>query len=451
VNRAPIIIACACGLVLALIAFQAGRRVEGIVRPVEQQKFVPPMATADLLPENVTELFVTDIAAVPFADLYRVLRSAKPERRREWFDQLQALPKGPQKWMAFSSFFKTLVQLDAKEALRLLEQIQERYLAQIASDAVFKAAPTSAMPDMAEFFLRINYRETGMMGHLGDAIEEWSRVDPVAVSQFFDAHAGNERFQSCFNTFLFQWARQDPEAAWKWFQRQKSSLDTESGKQYLNEAVNGFIFGWFNKDKSAALDFAISNASNRAFHNTIDSLAMSLFLDESEEDATKFIKRLPSELQEKAVESVVRYTTTGVILGKNPKNDRSAETMLKWVMTLPQEASRDEIGVLGDIWRRDDPAAFSAWFAQQSPQTKDRIVYVQCTSSSHENPGDVLEQAKNISDPGLREKALATYAFGFATTPEDSIKLIRKTNLSTDQKAYLSRLVEEHKEENDEE
>src|SRR5206468_7793790 len=135
-------------------------------------------------------------------------------------------PKGPQKWMAFSSFFKTLVQLDAKEALTLLEQIQERYLAQIASDATFKAAPTSAMPEMAEFFLRIDFRETGMMNHLGDAIEEWSLVDPVAVSQFFDAHADNERLQGCFDTLLFQWARLDPESAQKWFQRQKPFPDT---------------------------------------------------------------------------------------------------------------------------------------------------------------------------------------------------------------------------------
>ena len=125
--------------------------------------------------------------------------------------------------------------------------------------------------------------------------------------------------------------------------------------------------------------------------------------------------------------------------------------MIKWIMTFPQEARSSEIGELADIWRRDDPAAFSAWFAQQSPQTKDQIVYEQCSSGGRENPREVLEEAKNISDPEVREKALVKYALSFGTTPDDSIKLIRKTNLSGDQKAYLSRLIQEHREEDNEE
>ena len=161
-NRRLIYIACAAGLVTALIAFQIGRSVEGL--PPTAQPSAPKtiVSAVPASPEKVNSVFVSDIASVPFADLYDVLRSGKAEDRANWLAQLEALPKGPKKFTAVSSFFKTLVQLDAKEAIELIGRLKERQILQIASDAMFKAAPASVMPQMAEFYLRTNYRETGL-------------------------------------------------------------------------------------------------------------------------------------------------------------------------------------------------------------------------------------------------------------------------------------------------
>ena len=160
---------------------------------------------------------------------YDALRSATVERRAAWLSDLEALPNGPRKNAAFSSFFKTLVQLDAREAISLVDRLQGKHVRQVASDAMFKAAPASAMPEMAAFLLRNNLKTNGIEGHLGEAIEEWSRVDPVAVSLFLDQHAGSQDLRWCFDSLLFQWARLDPESAKTWFYVRPHFLRPKTG------------------------------------------------------------------------------------------------------------------------------------------------------------------------------------------------------------------------------
>jgi hypothetical protein len=125
--------------------------------------------------------------------------------------------------------------------------------------------------------------------------------------------------------------------------------------------------------------------------------------------------------------------------------------MTKWVAKLPPEAWGTALSDVAAIWQQKDSATFSAWLAVQPVLTKDRIMSDWCASGSRDNPREVMDEAKNITDEALREEALTKYALSLGTTPDASIKLIRKTNLSDAEKTQLIRLIQERPNDDDEE
>src|SRR4051794_9762950 len=59
-------------------------------------------------------LEVRDFGTASFPQLYRTLQSASPSTRLMWAKQIEQMRIGPRKHAAVCSFYKTLVQIDAR-------------------------------------------------------------------------------------------------------------------------------------------------------------------------------------------------------------------------------------------------------------------------------------------------------------------------------------------------
>lgn len=444
-NRQQIILIIFGAVLIGLAAtgYEAGRRLEIERAAKKEANKTEPAPHTEPTPVEPIPIVISDISCLSFAELHDALRSAPREQRAEWTSQIESMKAGPKRNAALSSFFKTLVQFDVRQAIALIDQMHDRVCRQLASDAMFRAAPTPAMPELAEFYLRTSYRETGISGNFPEAIEEWSLVDPVAVSQFFDRHPDNVSIQANAYTLLRQWARIDPEQALNWFKGQKPFPETEDGQRYLSDAIHGLVYGWFDKDRPAAIDYAVANASEESFRDTIRNLSVTVFLT-SQAEANAFIERLPNEQQQAAcVNQITMWTTTRIYLGRreNDEDRRPADVMARWMVTLPEGAWAGNIAAVAGSWEESDSAAFAGWMNQLPARKQDVVNAGFCAAGDRNHPEQVLQKAATISDRQIREDALADFARGYGETPEEVAAALGKTKLSRAQQAQLVQLT----------
>src|SRR5205085_6043631 len=160
---------------------------------------------------------------------------------------------GAQRQAAVSSFYKTLVQIDARTAAAAVAQCKDEVVTAIATQALIGAAPTSAMEQVAAVLIDMPPdRDHVLNFRLNDVIAEWSAVDPVAVARFLDEHR-NDNAPALYPELLGKWAMMDPEAARNWLERQNPADQSE-------EAVFTLLDGWFSHDKAPAMDFAAARS-----------------------------------------------------------------------------------------------------------------------------------------------------------------------------------------------
>ncbi len=123
---------------------------------------------------------------MPFSELYDVLKSASREQLVAWARDLEQMPRGPRQRAAVTAYYKSLIQVDRRTAIEAVLHAQNLLARDAAIDAMTKASPESIWADLAEMTMQLIYPDRGWSGV--DLIKNWSRVDPVAASQFIERH-----------------------------------------------------------------------------------------------------------------------------------------------------------------------------------------------------------------------------------------------------------------------
>src|SRR5204862_5942525 len=108
---------------LAVGGFQLGRQsVSAVTVNHRAAKTLPDV----LNPSRHREVQIKDhqaesireVAAMPFSEIYDVLRSATRTQKIAWAAELERMPRGPRQNAAIAAYFKSLVQVDSKAAIQ---------------------------------------------------------------------------------------------------------------------------------------------------------------------------------------------------------------------------------------------------------------------------------------------------------------------------------------------
>jgi hypothetical protein len=381
---------------------------------------------------------VREIATVPFSELYDVLKSASREQLLAWARDLDLMPRGPRQRAAVAAYYKSLIQVDHRAAIEAVLRAQNLNVRDVAIVALMKAAPESIWGDLAEMTEHLPHPRR-LHGYFPeDIMSNWSRVDPIAASQFIERNpttGDDDRLES----LLRNWGVIDPAAAKDWME-QESSRQTKG-------AVMAFLVAWAENDPAAAMDYAVANAVRENFALGINELAYSL-LREAPDDARSLILRLPPDAAKMAMTKITR-TTTAILIHAPEDYQRPPDVVARWMATLPLELWKDEIGGVVGSWMWDDADAATDWLRQLQPDVRDAALADYCREGAQasDDPRRFEEKAialgLTITDRKLRDEALGEFARRLGTTRDEAMKAIDQLSISDEQKAYLRKIMPE--------
>jgi hypothetical protein len=446
--RSPGIVLGLLAVALALGGFQAGRRsvdaaalaktlaVEstGTVREV-----APPKQT--LLEHDQNPITVREIATVPFSELYDVLKSASHDQLLAWARDLEQMPRGPRQRAAVTAYYKSLVQVDHRAAIEAVLHAKNLFARDAAIDGMMKAAPESIWADLADMTAQIPYPVRGFAQD--NLIPNWSRVDPVAASKFVEKHPS--RMDITFSepdrvvSLLSNWGEIDPTAARNWVEKDTSRQTADS--------FRAFLTSWGRVDRAAAIEYAIANQQRPNFEAATNELVYEFVLS-AKEDATRLILLLPPEAAKAALKNVADITNPHVIdsnVDHPPNYQRPPEEVARWMVTLPIELWRENIGRVAEGWLNEAPDSAKAWLAQLPPELRDvTVVSIFGDAKEFQIASQlVVEVGLTIGDPKLRSTTLAGYLRHPDRTTAEALLALDEFSIPPEQKAYLRTILTE--------
>lgn len=373
---------------------------------------------------------VREIATVPFSELYDILRSATREQLLAWAADLERMPRGPRQQAAVAAYYKSLIQVNPSAAIEAVLRARNLSMRDVAIDALTRAAPESIWGDIAEMATRMPHPNRGVFH--ANIISNWSRVDPVAASQFIETHAVSGEDERLFS-LLCHWGEIDPTAATDW-------LEADASRQ-TKDAFRALVGGWADTDHAAAIDYAVANASRPNMDQAINELAYK-FLRESPNDAKTLILLLPAD-QAKAAMKAVSYETTSLILGVSEDYQRPPGVVARWMVNLPLELWKENIGRVVEEWLKRDADAAKVWLAQMRPEMRDAAIANLCRAASSESTERAIALGFTISDLNLRAKAMGDLARGLRETRAGAIAAVNQLPISPEHKSYLLKVMPE--------
>jgi hypothetical protein len=439
--RAQAVFAGLAAAALAIGGFQTGRYTVDAAAVSESTGTRPDQPASNsvspkqtLLEREPGRITVRDIATVPFSELYDVLKTASREQLLAWARDLERMPRGPRQRAAVTAYYKSLIQVDHHAALEALSQSTNLPMRDVGEDALLKAAPESIWGEIAEALARMPYPGRGWARE--DVILNWSRVDPVAASQFIEKHAVSGE-DSRIVSLLTNWGEVDPSAARSW-------LEADVSRQ-SKDGIRAFLTSWGLADSAAAIDYAVANAGQPNFKEAINELAYQ-FVRSAKEKATRLILLLPSEQARAALENVadtINPRTIDPNLDRPPDYQRPPAEVAPWMVTFPVELWKESIGVVAQAWMREDALSAIDWLSQLRPEMREVAIVSLCNARQSAPREDVIKLAWTISDPTLRERALGAVARSLRMDRQDALEAVNDLPISDEQKAYLRKVMPE--------
>jgi hypothetical protein len=441
-------------LILGLLAagfavggFQAGRQsVDAVAlskHPAQARVDTPNLSQRDrVLAENpLGQGSVREIATVPFSELYDVLRSASREQLVAWARDLECMPRGPRQRAAVAAYYKSLIQVDHRAAIEALLHAENLNLRDVAINALLKAAPESIWANLAEMMEQLPYPGRGYSQE--DLTLNWSRVDPLAASQFIEKHpfSTEQRLpgeqDNRLVSLLSNWGEIDPASARAWIEADPSRQTTGS--------FRAFVTSWAHVDRGAAIDYAVANAGRPTFASAINELSYDL-VRVAKEDATRLVLLLPREQAIAAVENTARITTTTDTHDFPADYQRPPDEVARWMVSLPVELWDHSIGAVAEEWLDRDATSARSWFDQLRPDLRDVAIANSCHEaiSSYHSEDEVIKLGLTIGDRTLRDTALGELVRSFQITTPGAMSAAERINelsISEEQKAYVLGLI----------
>jgi hypothetical protein len=362
-----------------------------------------------------------------------------------WAADLERMPRGPRQRAAVTAYYKSLIQVDHRAAIEAVLHAQNLPMRDVAIDAMTKAAPESIWSDLAEISAQLPFPGRGFGRE--DLIKNWSRVDPLAASQFIERHpfSAEQKLPDGEDDRVFSllsnWGEIDPAAARAW-------IEADSSRQ-TKDAVRAFVMSWGRVDHAAATDYAVTNSGRPEFEPAINGLVYQ-FIQSTKEDATRLILLLPREQAIAAMEDAARITTILDTRDLPVGYQRSPDEVARWMVGLPVELWDNYIGVVAQEWLGRDAVSARSWFDQLRPEIRDIAIASACHAAatpSYRSEDEVIELGLTIRDHRRRDTALGELVRSLQTTTPGAVSAIERINelsISEEQKAYLRGFITEH-------
>jgi hypothetical protein len=435
---------------LAVGGFQVGR--QSVDAAALSMRAAETRADAPNLPPRSGAIGTTDhgdpriseIATVPFSELYDVLRSASREQLLAWAHDLERMPRGPRQRAAITAYYKSLIQVDHRAAIEAVLHARYLPMRDVAIEAMMKASPESIWADLAEMTAQLSYPGRGWAQD--DLIKNWSRVDPVAASEFVEKH----RFSAGIKlpgdepdrvvSLLSNWGEIDPTAARNW-------LEADISRQTA-DAFRSFLTSWGRIDRAAAIDYAIANQQRPNFETATNELVYE-FVRSTKEDASRLLLLLPPEAAKAALKKVADVTNPHEIdpnIDRPPNYQQPPEEVAHWMVTLPLELWKESIGRVAEGWLNHDEDSAMAWFAQLLPEQRDVTIVSLCREAkAHQTAaGKVIELGLTISDPKVRDATLVEFLRTIGSTTAETLEVVDDLSVPAEEKGYLRRILREN-------
>lgn len=431
-ERHALLFLSAATLAIALLSFEAGRQSIGPKDALPAADFSSPESepqsrgVSETVSADLSKATIENIGQVEFEQAYHLLHSAPREVLETWTKRLEALPPGARKTAAITAFFKTLAQLDTKTAVDLALTLTRREPRTVAVSAISATAPAPSLSEVGRLLTSVKLERVSA----SDLIATWSCTDPVSTSQFVAAHPAMAD-EHDLGVLLSSWAALDPMAARTW-------LDNLEPSRREASVYRGFYSGWFEHDQPAALNHLVANARDEKMDKTIASAASYLF-GESPDAARAFILDLPEGQPRKTAISEITTDAAGRSLdGDAPVV--AADTVAKWLFTLPVEDWRDNLGTVVSKWSEQDPAAVDHWLNDMPAPTRDRVAADFCLAYDWDDPQRNFAAGLKINDRQLREETFRE-VFKKVGSKKRARELLQRANLPPEQAAALERLM----------
>lgn len=400
------------------------------------------------LPEKVP-----DLAALPFVETYRILKSASPDTVRSYCNQLEQLPLGPSRTAALTAFFKTLIQANpvlSKDIIVGLKK-DDRWLPMFA---IREAATPRGMETVADVMLSFDRIEISGCSYdlLRDSLDEWGKNDPLALKRFLETHRDKD-VDGYFDKLVLNWAAYDPEAAQEWMAKEIEkrpfipTRPTEEGGEEVfdsdwRSAVESMSAAWIQgflaNDPDRATQYVVEHADNPAVEYALNWLAGDLFLA-SPDRARDLINRLPEKQQSKSLRSIADKAN-GLVKSDASDNATSPRYVAEWMLKFPPEMYQEGIGSVLRSWEFSDPQELFAWMAELPTSTRDEMVR-QYPSVSSETTQEDFDTVMQVPDPALRTQLLEHVARDAKYAEKQLRRVLEKSKLPAEEKARLVSLI----------
>ncbi len=430
---------------VAAVAFEVGRQSEVLEKP--KPKALAAVSANESAPAASAQhhpLDVVDIAHLPFADAYAGLKQASPEELAAWLQKLEAIKPSPKRWSAISSFFKTLIQIDAGTATKLIAHLGEtnRFAAMMT---VKDAAPPRELGQVVDLLRTFPILEISSCSsdYLRDAFAQWSAFDPVAASGYLDQHPDDENLSRYVATIVENWASYDPDAARKWAERGLNQADAgDAGEEWpyrQAELTKAWVNGYLRHDRAGGLDYIISLQDRPGAKEAIPEVAEALFRD-SPTEARAFLQRLPEERQAEALRGI-SWAAERKVYADADAWKRSPEFVANWMLQFPDAAWSDPIEQVITEWRYGNAQGLFAWMSQLPDGTREKVAakyqpYLLPNSAAKE-----FDLVLQVSDISLRDRLLENVMTNAKDAKPAILQALEDSPLPENQKQNLAGLI----------
>ena len=375
------------------------------------------------------QLPIQEILALPFTQFYEALRSAPRAARAEWAIELEKMPRGPRQTAALCAFYKLLVQFDPQQAAQAIGNYKGEFGRWAALDAMVSAAPTSAMPKIAEFLASLEDRKL-RSSKFGDVIYEWSLTDPGAAVKFLEAHPDQTDYISS-GDFIANWAALDPQAARDWLDHHPSEGDPHN--------PDPFIEGWYESDRPAAVKYVLEHATELASVRTLGAVYSGLYGD-ARDDARKFFDALPNDELRRSVIKEFADSASFRTAVETGEPEATPRVFAEWITQLSPKYWEGELSKVFRIWSRTSPQELVDWITQQPVEIRGAIAdeFVKDDDKSFD---ETLRPVFHIADSQIRDRLLVAVFKRIGMSVDDVAQDLKQSSLSPTERNHVLEIV----------
>ena len=379
-------------------------------------------------PDDLANMRVDDLGAVPAAELTHIMTGATPEQLAALAKKFNEAPTDARTFGGMGIFFQAWAQLDPKSALANAFLLNDVGMRKLAATTVVKSVSPSAAPELIAFITKTPDKDLAdECGNdfLADLVSGWSSLDPEAASKFMD-DLGDSHHSMAYRTrgaIAYNWGTLDPSAALKWIESQK-------GKDYVaSDLSDDVISGWCRADLNSAAAYVAQHPDE----STAATVIGAMFEHNSIDQATTWASQMPAGAARKQANA----TIASMWAEKDPAS------AAKWLATIPADEQQNGARTIARNWVNTNWEDASRWIATLSGDARDGAVAA-AVKREAATETESLSLALSIGNDKMRNESVENIIrYWSANNAAAAETWIQGSPLSDEQREHMRSIVSE--------